>query len=429
MSHAVHTIEDCLETILGYTSLSSSTFRTLSTDYSVFSSIAKQVAKQTPLTDRQYNLLLEKLSETYYSAQFAACNIGNEQYSIALSQTRYPLREIDRSKYVTVVDTLPESAARSKKQDAIAGNAWIKVGFPFSKKTIAIINDLASQTRVHAHESGSRDHYFKLDEYAVYKIVSEFKDKEFEIDKELLDWYERITVIVNNRQAYLPSIADGITSNLHQTSAEYLESTLGKPSASNIVKYKDRSLLFDIRQFDTSLLNEGIKNVSPLTAKIVERTSPHILIKPSDWDFSKLIESLVELDRTPLLIILKPEDALEDLKKVHAALDKFFDKDDISVLFRLDNNTNAKFNKYVRDNGLNSPVTENTKVAIISKDKLPKPLLKADWVPDCVLRVGSTRIQHKVDSWTQECDLVIHYDTAALSWFSMQVKRRKIENL
>ena len=59
----------------------------------------------------------------------------------------------------------------------------------------------------------------------------------------------------------------------------------------------------------------------------------------------------------------------------------------MSVLFRLEDKLNP-FNKYIWKNKLNNPVAKNTKIVYISSNKLPKPLLKADFIPKMVLSYG-----------------------------------------
>jgi len=138
------------------------------------------------------------------------------------------------------------------------------------------------------------------------------------------------------------------------------------------------------------------------------------------------------------MFILSTETALADLKKSVAAVREYVDENSISVLFRLDNPTNAEFNEYVKEAGLNSPVTPETKVVYICKDKLPKPLLKSKWEPSCIVRIGSSRVQTKIDQWTCECDMVVHYDMVATQWaptyascasYPSTARKRKIEKI
>ena len=433
MTDVTNTIEDILETLMGFTALSSSAFKIEPTDSSVFFSIAKQVVKNVPLTDRQYELVFNKLSMAYYRKQFVSNGIADQDYEAALEQTRYPLREIDRSKYVTLVDRPPESVIKHRNKHAVESpSQWIKIGFPFSKKLIVSIDKLTNKTAYYIHGTegtDTRDHYFKCDEEIVYHIVEEFKDKEFEIDQELLDLHKSLEKFNNCESEFLPLVREGTLEHFHPTTEQHLLDTIGTPSVGNIVRYQDSSLMFDIRHIDEDLLTQAIKQVTPLTAGVVNRVSPTILVQPTTWGVDAIVETLDELKRFPLLVIVGPEDALDNLKNVYDALKGYVTSSEISVLFRLDNDTNAKFNDFVKDQGLNSPVNEYTEVVVISKDKLPKPLLKAGWFPRSVLRIGSNRVQVKIDQWINECDLVIHYDSVATPWQPSQVKRRKVETI
>ena len=424
MENNDYTIEQCLEMLTGLdTTLGN--FTVDPKDTTVLTSMSKQVFKGLPLTDRQYELLKAKLSATTYVSQFDYKGIYQEQYSGALNKTRFPLREIDRSKYVKIVDSAPEieRAARSffargqpTEHVSKTGQYWIQIGFPFSKRLILSVESVAKNVKKYAHEQGTRDHYFRLDEIAVYEIVNEFKNKEFVIDQELIDFYEQLVYIKQNETNFLPVVKDGELVNFHPSTEDYLVSTLGQPSVDTIVRYKDRALLHNIHFFDEELLDRATKQLLPLTGCLVNRTSTQVLVHPKEWSLEELSKSLNQLDRFPIMFILSTETALADLKKSVAAVREYVDQDSISVLFRLDNDTNADFNEYIKQDRLNSPVTPETKVVYICKDKLPKPLLKSEWVPSCVVRIGSSRVQTKIDQWTYECDMVIHYDVVATQW-------------
>jgi len=86
----------------------------------ILESIERQCAKGTALTDRQYNLCKTILSSVF-----------PEMPTDILS--KQPLRTIDRSKYIKIVDTedvYSNMVYESSKSDW----KWIKVRFPFSKK-------------------------------------------------------------------------------------------------------------------------------------------------------------------------------------------------------------------------------------------------------------------------------------------------------
>lgn len=439
-----YTIEDCLEMLVGFKA-DLGVFKVDPKDATVFNSISKQITKNIALTDKQYELIRTKLSADKYAVQFENKGMAITYYYKCLENTRMPLRDIDRSKYVTLVDTVDaktqnnvywKSKLSAYLKEESSQQCWIKIGFPFNKKLVALVDKLGTDYPYYLHEHGTRDHYFKFDENIAYEILSEFKNKEFEIDQELLDFYEKLEYIKQHESEFLPRVANGALENFHSTTEEYLVEQFGPPSEENIVQYKDVSLLYDIRHFDDSLLESAKRNLSPLSDCLINRNSTQVLIRPKEWKLDEVVKSVYEIKRLPLLVIVGTDTALADLKASYKLLGEHVSAEEVSVLFRLDNDTNADFNEYVKKEGLNSPVTEDTKVVYICKDKLPKPLLKAGWTPRCVIRLGSTRVQTKIDQWTYECDMVIHYDEVATQWaptyastLDIGSKKRKIEKI
>ena len=70
-------------------------------DAKILKSIAKQLSKKIPMTDRQYELAKTKLLE--YKDQFVKNNIDIES---AIQNLAYPLRKIDRSHTLKIIQDL-----------------------------------------------------------------------------------------------------------------------------------------------------------------------------------------------------------------------------------------------------------------------------------------------------------------------------------
>jgi hypothetical protein len=61
----------------------------------------------------------------------------------------------------------------------------------------------------------------------------------------------------------------------------------------------------------------------------------------------------------------------------------------------------------------------------ISNNKVPKPLLKSDWLPITAITTSSNRSAGaKTDAYIEMLDLVMHYDSDVSPW-----KRKQIETL
>lgn len=405
MKTEVLTVEDCLELLVGLKGEGS--FQIESSDQTILQSLARQVFKGTALTDRQHDLVKQKLSK--YKDQFLALEYDID---LAVEQLRMPLRDIDRSKFISIVEhteTLPPTQVyESYKQNW----KWIKVRFPFSKKTIVLVEEIIaniSRSKYH-HNKGAHEHFFFCNEKNIYEVVSKFKDKNFEIDSALLSMYEKLENMKNNKENYIPGIYNFKLKNLSERAVTYMVSSVGEPSIETLALYKDRQELFGLHYFDQLYLDQSLAQLSTLAKKIANRKKISVFVQQDKYTINAVAESILELNRFPLMVILPENDPLSYLHKVHSAFSGFVDNDAVSVLFRLDNKTNSKFNDYIKKHNLNSPLDTNTKIVYISNDNVPKPLLMSDWNPAAALLLSSTRNHSRVGVFCEDIDLIIHYD-------------------
>ena len=148
----IKSIEDCLELLVGLQDDPNNEFKVNEVDGTILSSIGRQVCKGVALTDRQLEVVKNKLATTYRS-QFK----NYKEFDKCLGILRMPLREIDRNHYVKLI----------KEKDEFV----IAIRFPFSKRLISIIETIAFKCRKdYTHNKGSHIHKFKLTEHTVYYL-------------------------------------------------------------------------------------------------------------------------------------------------------------------------------------------------------------------------------------------------------------------
>jgi hypothetical protein len=114
----------------------------------------------------------------------------------------------------------------------------------------------------------------------------------------------------NNKKNYVPGIYSLKLKNLHAKAIDYAISTIGSPDVDNLAMYKDRDQLLGITHFDEDDLNNSIRKLTTLSQKIVKRTSSNILINSDEHVFDRVAESILELNRYPLLVVLNDETEL-----------------------------------------------------------------------------------------------------------------------
>lgn len=401
MDHEVHTIEDLVNCLTGIHSISYG-INLESNDATIMFSISRQLAKGVALTDRQLELVQQKL-ETY-KPQLIKNNID---YDSAINKLRMPLREIDRSKYIKVVSL---DTTLNPMSD---GALWIKIRFPFSKKLIVALDKIRYGVQEYVHEKGSHEHYFLLTERNTVQILEHFGNKQFEIDEVLLDWNRKLLEMKENKKEYIPGIYNFKLKNLNDRAVKFMVSSLGEPSIDNLSLYKDRSSSLGIEHIDPNKLDESINMLSTLAQRIVRRTTSHVLVNKTKYTFNNVAEALLELDRFPLLVMLPTtanEDPLDALQLVHSSLKGFIEPHQCSVLFRMDSHVNPDFNNYVKKEKLNTTLDKSLKVVYINNSKIPKPLLRAQWQPLTVLMMDSARPSTTVSTYIEQANLVLHFD-------------------
>ena len=286
------TVEDYLEILAGISNKdTTSKFELHKPDYNLVTSLARQTFRQTPYTDRQYELAKKKLLD--YKDQFE--NNGYKNVENDLSSLRMPLREIDRSRWIKFVEIDTEN--------------YIGVRFTFNKKLIDSLEKLNRYEEKQKYNKVEKVHYYECSERSLFEVITSLKDKNFEIQQEVLEAYNQIEYMNSNWQDYLPGIYKLKLKNLHQTAIDYVISDIGEPNKDNLYRYADKKQMLGLHYFDEDDLEYSLNNLTALSKKIVQRTKTNVQISPTEYNTDRLAESLLELHRFPILIILNDNDS------------------------------------------------------------------------------------------------------------------------
>lgn len=410
------TVEDCIEILVGLQE-QEGTFNIDRSDYNLVTSLARQTFKGTAYTDRQCELAKQKI--IYYKTQYEDNGYDIE---VAIDTLRMPLREVDRSRWVKIVDS-PDNILERQQSDG----PWIAVRFIFQKKLISSIEAIKSSLGDGIYDKENKIHYFPFNEKTVYQIISIFNEENnFEVEEQLKEYYGKLVNMKDNKENYLPGIYSLKLKNLHQKSFDYALSSIGDPDIDNLCRYYDQKDRFGLNHFDEEDLIQSMRTLTPLTQKIVNRKKTQVQISPKEYTIENIAESVLELYRFPLIVVLTEKDCYSELVQFHRAFNGIIPNESCSVLFRLDNNPDGvEFNQYIKHNNLNNLVDNSTKIVYINNNKIPKPMLKSDWLPSAAITTTTSRSPGaKTDSYLEGLDLVMHYDDDVSPW-----KKKLIENI
>ena len=367
------TIEDILELTAGL--VKGPKIDIDNVDKTIVYSIARQVFKGIALTDRQFLLMQQKLS--LYKDQFENLD---QDFNFAISNLRMSLRQIDRSKYISLIE-----------ED---GKQWIKVRFPFRKTEIMEINNISQRTDDYKHSKGTHEHWFGFNETNVLNIIDSFQNKNFNIDQLILDAYEKANNIRNNPKKYLSGIFNNELNNIHKNLKDQIKET-------STLQLIDRKFKYGFNFVD---------DINPITLeeKIATRKSCVYQSKPTVERTSDLLQALWNLDRFPMLVLLEKEHCETQIYELLSYYRDILDTSEQSVLFREDG-SNSSFNQLIKDRKLNNWVDKDTKIVYINTNKLPKLLVSGEWKPSTVLSFTSSTLDKFINHYINfNCDLIVY---------------------
>lgn len=397
------TIEDCIEFLAQNIEIRPG-------DIKLIKSFASQCQKNVGLTDRQHALAKQKIIE--YKEELSIKGYNNvEDY---LNNLRNPYRIIDRSKTVKLVSKSYMDLFNTSTTFMLA------IKFPFSKKMIKYIQLITKLQPRHEYDSKTKTHFLNFTEKNVLAIVDALKDNNFEIQSEVLEYYNKIKLFVMNDKQYLPGIYNYTIKNVHERSKKFMIDKLGHPCLENLFLYYNQRDILGLKYFDTDKLDLSLKLISPLAKKIADEKNKNIFLDTSKYKLQEIFLALQQLKKFPLLIILKKKDQYSTLLQIFENLKLFVHTDNISVLFRVENTTeeNILFNQLIQKLKLNNKLTKETQVVILDNSKIPKPLFNSNWLQSTTLLLESFRQSKLTTHFHNKADLVVHYDSQPSTWIN-----------
>ena len=407
-----YNVEDYLETIAGLRT--NEKFDVERSDISFVGSIARQVFKGTGLTDRQYAAIKEKLLK--YKAEF----VKHEYFCLEenLEKLRLPLRNIDRSRWIKLVDN-PENMIYESSD-----HPWIAIRFSFQKNLISAIEDIRKKLDAQPlHDKLKKIQYFEYSEKNLYEIVNAFKNKNFEIDEQILEAYDKISKF--SKEDSIPGVYNYKIKNLHPNGEASIVKELGLPTEDNILLYKDRSIKYGLKTVD------NVTNDNSLESKIAHREHISVLLDRDIYAIDTLLLSLENLKRLPLLIVVSSTAAYDSIVTIHEYIKNLVPSSEISVTFRMDNqNEGIEFNQYIKREKINNKVDSNTKIVYNLDNKVPKPLINSNWTPNTILVAGTSSFNstRKVLDLYPSVDLILHYGETQSPGY-LRYMRREMDSI
>lgn len=343
-------IEDLI-TKLASSSIPLSTF-----DKNVIMSLYNQIYSGMQFTEKQGTLAVNVVKK-YKKKLELVLNKNIDNY-LSTPQFKHPFRVINTLKTIQII----KNSANEK---------LIKVQFPYDDAVIARFKQERTKFYYCGWVDEEKAWNFSLDETSIQFLMTLLTEYNFTADEEFMNYAEQIKTIQQNIEKYVPMIVKteenynyvNVVEHFPKNTSSNLLEALFEARKLGIFTWDDAiDQEINSTNFDTEIKNFLKSNPS--------ESYPLFLNEKPLATLKNVIKYLL-----PCLVNISAGAELTKLQNsINFFNDMGIDNSEISVLFRLSSDVGKDFNEFVRNNKLNSPVTENTKVVVIS-EQVPKTIL------------------------------------------------------
>lgn len=329
-------------------------------DFKIIESISNQIYyNQEGMTEKQANLCLKILKKNI--------NILNTTFLtdvlpfINSPVYKYPLRVVNNHYKISLIE---ENSNYQK----------IKLEFPFNELIVKQIKSQKDKIYNYQWDPTEKSWYLSMETASLQLCYHFVQQYNFEYDPAFEIYFDQIRDITNNLENIVPMV-------------DYID---GKYKIKNafrgIPEFASDNLidsLFTARKYGVYTWSDTVEDhlnklsTCSLTVNFLKHNDHKEFVVDSSSFSKKSIENLIK-HLLPGIFFIPAGSELATLQNSLDLLQSAgIDNSEITTLFRLPNETNSTFNKFIKENGLNSPLSRNTKAVFIST-KIPKTIFQTD---------------------------------------------------
>lgn len=361
-------------------------------DQRYLDSFVKQNLNDAGLTEKQRKIALSIISK--YSAKLQKeFNIDINEL-LKFPQFRLPVRVISADKEITILENR------------------ITVKFPYDQTIIDSITKYKktlsrTESSLIGWHQDTKTWVFPLTENSI-SFLSGFNG--FKKDEMFLELSTTIETIKEHIENHAPMLSFDNGTYVFKNASDKIPNI----ETDNVVEALIHARRYGINVWDDTInyqLESGLYHETILNfLKNFARTSTISEATLALYDISDLIKFSKNV-----LFVIPAGSELEYLKKCTDFL-KSINKEEkqISVLFRLDNQNGKEFNEYVKTQGLNNTLSDDTNFVFISS-KLPKPLIESRKYFDLIIPFGNSPAHYSLRNFLRNNHNVLFMDSTSVS--------------
>ena len=346
-------------------------------------SLSRQLKKGHFFTEKQGRLLIGLLNEIKQE------KVINDNFDLKLLENPLwsePFRTIEVVKKIYFED--------EKKVNFI-------VEFSYDKEVKRKIHEAMKKTNGYSDTLHSGKYLFPVTEKNIAVVIDSLIDEEFEIDEILMNFYAEIKQIQKNGDTNINSLL-----NQKEKIIECIKDEISEDNTDVDLILLDRRI-----RYQYTFEYKNVKD--SLTFKIANRKNSHVWIDNKNYKLEDIFNSLMELNRLPVLLIFNKNDIAESIKILETlkTIVNQHNNLNVGIYFRADNTSdiNKKFNANISDNGFNKFLDDTISVVGITATHLPKFMLKTQWYPKSVISFTNSFRQNKTATYCNAVDLILYH--------------------
>ena len=359
-------------------------------DSQLIYSFADQIGRGNGFTEKQSTLALKILKR--HSADISAQVRINIDQFLENPTYKYPFRQINIT----------------KKIDIVSDSHWgrvAKVQFPYNEEYVNQIRKSRDELNHAVWDKDEKSWIFSVTEANIQFLMNLAEKENFQVDEEFKKYANQSNEILQNMEHHAPMLV------VKDNALKFVNISKNIPelTTTNILE-----ALFIARRCGISIWDETISNfidsdmVTPLVREFLKNDPDNTtFIDTKNTPFSDL-ETFVKY-LSPCVFVIPGGIEMEKLQLAYEFLKSIgIDNTEMAVMFRLPSESHKKFNDFVKEHKLNSPITEKTKVVFISS-KLPKPFVKSKVKFNCVINLGFGGVHYSIKNFVENHENLIFY--------------------
>lgn len=342
-------------------------------------------------------------------------NLSERQINYALNILKSHVSELSDLVGFPVLDLLNSNEFRNMNRHIkiVDDSEWkraIQMEFPYSEELLESIKKFNRESNLGLTkwDPDRKVWLLALHEQCILFLINNFPLGKFNCDEEFLSYISQSQEIIENIEIHTPMLSYDNGQIKYKNNSRFLPILTKNDPISAAFEAKRVGISTWDESMYSAVLSSGLSKVA-LDFLRADATQ-HIDVDAAKHPLSDLDD--IFRHGGPCLIIIPGGNELAHLQQFYSHLMSLgFSNNELSVLFRLPNNTGKNFNDFVRTNQLNSSISEDTKFVFISA-KVPKPVLESGIVFGSTISLSKTAAHYTLKTYFHQKNFLIFYSNS-----------------